>query len=116
MCIAAIRDIYNNFSAWVANFFNGGKEYAQANPVIKVNTALLDSYSQRLHTVNSTIAKIDERIDSLYWDVGLLDLWNLMCADLLTSYSERLEKCATYLSETSADFARIENELTKTVS
>ena len=112
MCIAAIRDTCNNFSTWVANFFYNGKGYAQANPLIKVNTVLLDNYAQRLHAVNSRIAKIDERIDSLYWRVGLLDLWNLMCADIFTGYSGHLTRCASYLSEISADLVNIENELT----
>lgn len=111
MCIAAIRDIYNNISAWVAQFFNNGRNYVERNPYIKVNTALLNSYSQRLNAVNARIAKVDERLDSLYWRVGLLDLWNLMSADIFTEYSGRLSRCASYLTDTATDFVNVENDL-----
>lgn len=113
MCIAAIRDICNNICAWCVNLFNSGKDYAKKNPQIKVNTALLTAYAQRLSSVNSKISQIDERLDSLYWDVGLLDLWKLMDADILTGYSSRLAKCATYLTDTAADFESVETDLVK---
>ena len=115
MCIAAIRDVCNNIVAWVTRLFNSGGKYAAANPQIKVNTDLLIQYSQRLYKVNMKISKLDERIDSLYWRVGLLDLWNLMQADILTGYSGRLNRCASYLSDTATDFVNTENDLVSKV-
>ena len=61
--------------------------------------------------VNRCISNLDGRMDSLYWRVGLLDLWNLMQADILTGYSWRLSRCASYLSDTATDFVNAENDL-----
>ena len=57
------------------------------------------------------IAKADERLDSFYWRVGLLDLWNLISADIFTEYSGRLSRCASYLTDTATDFVNVENDL-----
>ena len=96
---------------WFNNNLNVGYKYASSNPQIKVDTYKLRSYAQRLQSVNSRISRLDRRLDSLYWDVGLLDLWNLMQADLLTGYSWRLQRAATYLNDTAFDFEKAENEL-----
>ena len=65
----------------------------------------------RLSKVNFKISKVDERLDSLYLRVGLLDLWNLMQADILTGYSSKLTQCAAYFSDTAKDFAAVEKDL-----
>ena len=96
---------------WFNNNLNVGYKYASSNPQIKVDTYKLRSYAQRLQSVNSRISRLDRRLDSLYWDVGLLDLWNLMQADLLTGYSWRLQRAASYLNDTAFDFEKAENEL-----
>lgn len=91
--------------------YTAGYEYAEANPQIRIDTFKLDRYAQRIKTVQTRITKLDERLDSLYWRVGLLDLWNLMTADILTGYSWRLSRCASYLSDTAAEFVNAEKEL-----
>lgn len=90
---------------------SAGYKYATANPQIIVDTYKLGNYAQRLRSVNTRIANLDIRLDSLYWRVGLLDLWNLMQADILTGYSWRLSRCANYLSDTATDFSNAENDL-----
>jgi len=98
-------------SDWYNKTFNVGYKYAIANPQIIVDTYKLSSYAQRLRSVNVRIANLDKRIDSLYWRIGLLDLWNLMQADILAGYSWRLSRCANYLSDTATDFISVEKEL-----
>lgn len=71
---------------------------------IIVDTYKLDRYAQRIATVNSRISRLDRRLDSLYWRVGLQGLWNLMQADALTCYSWRLVRCQSYLQQTALDF------------
>lgn len=88
-----------------------GYKYASQNPKLVVDTYKLKNYAQSLKTVNNRITKLDRRLDSLYWKVGLLDLWNLMQADILNGYSLRLGKCSSYLNETAKDFEAIEKEL-----
>lgn len=78
---------------------------------IIVDTSKLDGYAQRLGFVNARITSLDFRLDALYSRAGLLDLWNLIQADLLTSYSWRLQRCQSYLQQTASDFAFTEQLL-----
>lgn len=116
---AQISDFINNciekISNWYNKTFNVGYKYATANPQIVVDTYKLGNYAQRLRSVNTRISNLDRRLDSLYWRVGLLDLWNLMQADILTGYSWRLSRCASYLSDTATDFVNAENDLVSKV-
>lgn len=78
---------------------------------IIVDTYKLNQYAQRIATVNSRISRLDRRLDSLYWRVGLQGLWNLMQADALTCYSWRLVRCQSYLEQTATDFESVEKVL-----
>ncbi len=108
--VAAINKIIAKLKSMSA-----GYKYATANPQIVVDTYKLSNYAQRLRTINTHISNLDRRLDSLYWRVGLLDLWNLMQADILTGYSWRLSRCASYLSDTATDFVNAENDLVSKV-
>ena len=96
---------------WLKCNFNEGYKYASANPLVKVDTYKMREYAKRLQAVNKRIVKIDQRLDSLYWKVGLLDFWKLLQADVFTGYSWRLSRAASYLNETASDFDAIETEL-----
>lgn len=91
---------------------SAGYKYAIESPQIIVDTFKLNNYAQRLSSINSRITELDGRLNNLYWQAGLLDLWNLMQANILTGYSWRLNRCANYLISTAADFNRVESELT----
>ncbi len=106
-------DIADRVENWYNENFNTGHIYASENPQIKLDTYKLRSYAQRLQAVNRRVYNLDGRLDSLYWKVGLLDLWNLIQADLLTSYSFRLMTCASYLDETAGEFEAVETDLLK---
>lgn len=105
----------NKVKAWCENNLKPGYRYATQNPQITVDTYKLESYAQRLRYVNRRIARIDGRLDALYWRVGLLDLWNLMRADILTGYSVRLSRAAAYLEATAADMDSVEKELLNSI-
>jgi hypothetical protein len=107
---AATIAAVNRFIAAVRSLSAGGR-YAAANPQIKVDTYKLSNYAARIQDVNRRIRNLDYRLDSLYWKVGLLDLWNLMQADLLTSYSWMLLRCSSYLLDTARDFENAETML-----
>lgn len=77
----------------------------------KVDTYKLTQYAQRLSRVNSRIANLDRRLDSLYWRVGLVGLWNLIIADSLTGYSWRLDRCKSYLEQTALEYDVVERYL-----
>ena len=95
---------------WISDFFSGRSNYDYGT-YIKLNTANLRSYANRLYDVNRRIGNLDSRMDGLYTKVGLLDLWNLLQADLLTGHSWRLSRCADYLYDTAADFENLESLL-----
>ena len=106
-----VQAVVSKLKNWYNRNFNAGYKYASANPLVKVDTYKLRDYASKIYDVNGRIAKLDGRLDSLYWRVGLLDLWKLMQADLMTGYSWRLLRAASYLSDTASDLDAIETEL-----
>lgn len=105
------RNCIDGLANWFNRTFNAGYRYAEDHPEIKIDTAQMRNFAQRLQAVNRRIVSVDRRLDNMYYRVGLLDLWNLMKADLLTGYSWRLDRCANYLNDTAEEFERVENEL-----
>lgn len=91
--------------------FDSKSSRAAVDPQIVLDTYKLRSYAERIMNVNRRLANLDRRMDSLYKSVGLLDLWNLLQADLCTKYSWRLLRAAEYLNDTAADFEAAETEL-----
>ena len=87
-------------------------KYASANPQITVDTFKLRDYAQRIKTINNRVVTLDKRLDALYSQVGLQDLWNLLQANILMGYSWRLLRCSSYLKETAEDMEAIEKKLT----
>ena len=85
--------------------------YANDNPHIIVNTTKLREYADDLHSINQTIKNIDSQMDSLYSKVGLLDIWNLLQADILTSYNKHIEKAEAYCRDTAARFEAADNSI-----
>ncbi len=110
-----IIDFYNKGKNWFNENFNSGYKEATRHPSFKLDTEKMRTYADRLSKVNSRITKVDRRLDSLYWKVGLFDLWNLMQADLLTGYSVRVLACATALDNTASDYEKNENKLKNTL-
>lgn len=78
---------------------------------IKVNTVSLNEYAQRISNVNKRIVNLDFRMDKLYRNAGLLDLFRILRNDLLIGYSVRLKKSQNYLVYTAQIFLDIEKEL-----
>lgn len=108
----AVTSFINKANEWFNKTFNSGYHYASENSFIKVDTGALRTYAGRLGRVNSRISKLDRRLDTLYGQVGLRDLWSLLQADVLTGYSWRLTRCINYLNDTAYDFESVERSLT----
>ena len=102
--VAAIDTFSNNVSEWFNQNFNSGNKAASADPTIRVDTARLRAYADRLEVVNKRLRTLDKRMDDLYFKVGLRDLFNLIQADLLTGSNWRVSNCAKYLDEAANDF------------
>lgn len=106
-----INTVVSGLSEWVNKNYNAGYKYASNNPYIEVNTATLRVYAERLTKINTRLTSLDKRLDSLYWRIGLQDIWNLLQADLMTGYSWRVANCAKYLNETASDFESTERDI-----
>lgn len=107
----AVVDAFNTLSELFSQNTNSGYKAASADPAIRVDTAKLRGYAERLEKVNRRLATLDGRIDDLYFKIGLLDLFNLLQADLLIGSSGRISNCVKYLEETANDFDRTERNV-----
>ncbi|MBP3415504.1 MAG: DUF2974 domain-containing protein, partial [Clostridia bacterium] len=108
--IDAAGNVIEKVKGWYAEK-SGTGSYVASNTTIKLDSVQMRNYASRLAEINRRIMAVDRRMDSLYWRVGLLDLWNLMQADILTSYSFKLTRCQKYLQETATDFENLERIL-----
>lgn len=109
--IAKVVEVFTEFTSWARKLFNPGYRYASSHPYIKIDTQRLREYAQRLSTVNKRLNHLDRSLDSLYTKVGLLDVWSLMQADLMTGESWRINRCISYLEETLEDFESAERKI-----
>ena len=78
---------------------------------IKLDTKSLGTYARRLDDVNTRISNLDSRMDKLYFKVGLIDLFKLIQADILTGYNGKIKKCRDYLNKSASSFNSLEKEL-----
>ncbi len=101
---------YKKISNWIKDLFSG-KNADTYGSFIHIDTGSLRGYADRLIKVNNRISKLDQRLDALYMQVGLRDLFKLIEVDALTGYSWRLNKCINYLNDTAADFESIERAI-----
>ncbi len=113
--IKEIVDFYNRFvdnaKEYYSKNFNRGYHYAITYPVVIVNTDRLYYYAKRLSLINTRLNYLNHKIDKLYWQIGLLDLWNLMQSDLKIGHSYKLLQCQNYLVQTVDDFEKAENKI-----
>lgn len=100
--VKAIGDYFDNLVKNVTSFFVnvikklGG--YFPVEPYLKVNVDRLFYYAQRLESIKRRVSALNDRIDSLYWEVDLLDMRHVLSADILTSFSYRLNQNINYLN------------------
>lgn len=108
--VKAIKETIEKIRNWIRNTFNRGVKYAQQNPWFRADTARLRDYAERLRRVNRRLADLDGDVRSLYWQVGLLDLWDILAANLITSWSVSLQLAQSYLSNTADRLEDAENK------
>ena len=73
-----------------------------------VDTQKLYNYGSRIDLVNRNIKSIDKRIDDLYFTVRLD---GLLQAVTLTNQASKLSACSKYLTETSEEIERADNNV-----
>lgn len=93
-----------------------GYEYAISNPNIVINTTTMESYARQLRTLSSRSKTLDNKMNNLYWNLGIewdtiANLGKLLKAGVILDFAGRLDKCANYLEETADDFNNVEASL-----
>ena len=100
--------LFNAAMEWLNSTFENirrnspGGKYVGSHPQFSADTNLLREYANRLRTVNSRLASLDRALNDLYLQVGLLDIDDILRANLVIGHSWRISKCQTYLN-TAAD-------------
>ena len=102
----ALKNVITSLRQWYRNTFNAGVKYVADNPYFKVNTQTLRDYATRIGDVNRRLGDLDGELRGLYWQVGFTDLWDILCANLLTSESPTLNQVKYYLNNSAT---RLEN-------
>lgn len=102
----AIKDAISAIKEWGRNTFNRGVSYVQNHPSFRGDPALLRDLANDIAGINSRLRTLDGMMNDLYWQVGFLDLWDILCSNLLTSGSPTLLQVQNYLNNTAS---RIEN-------
>lgn len=87
-----------------------GAQYVTNSPYFRADPVLLREYAGRLSTVNTAIMRLDKHLDDLYWQVGLLDILDIISANILTHYSIRLGSAKNYLNSAAEILESADNQ------
>lgn len=116
------KDFINNIASFINNFKewlfknSAGYKYASANPYISINTTTMASYASQLRSLSKRSKSLDQKMNSLYWHLGIewdtiANLGKLLKSGVILDFAGRLDKCANYLTDTASEFNEIEREL-----
>lgn len=118
-CFTAIREWCEDVKQWWRETFEKGVAYARSNPYFKVDADNLYTYADRVSTVMTRIKNLDRDLNDLYWQVGfldLLDVLDVLGANLMVGGTGKLKKVKNYLTNTADRFVLAENETTNIFS
>lgn len=104
-----VMDLVDAIDNQMSVCLNAGGTVCSAQIVIDTNR--MQTYADAISQINHRLRQLDQDMDELYEHIGLIDIWNLLQADLLTSGSYKLKRIENYLRETAADFNSIEQQL-----
>jgi hypothetical protein len=87
------------------SFITKAIDYVNGNnfpiePYIKVDIARLFHYASRLQAVQRRVAQLNDMIDDLYWEAGVMGLDNVLAADIASSFDIRIPESINYLNRT----------------
>ena len=110
-----VENVLKKLKEWL--FKNSaGYKYASANPYISIDTTTMASYASQLLSLSKRSKSLDQKMNSLYWHLGIewgtiANLGKLLKSGVILDFAGRLDKCANYLTDTASDFNKIEREL-----
>lgn len=96
----AVMGFVDKVTGWFDRNRNEAAKYVKEHPYFKADPDSLYNYAARLNNVNRRLSRLDRDMRSLYRQVGFLDLWDILVANLLTAESYYLSRAQTYLMNT----------------
>lgn len=87
-----------------------GVRYVRENPSFRVDTGKLRGYADRIGIVTHRLNALNDDLRDLYWQVGLLDVIDIVAARLLTGGNASLSPIKRYLNDTADRFDRAERK------
>lgn len=109
-----INNYFDNLSKTIASLVTGkGSKNSDSYVIgrISVDTARLASYESQLRQIRTRIANINDRIDNLYFKVGLFGIDNIFRVDILTSGTSKMNSIITSLQKTRSILEENERKL-----
>ena len=94
----AVKKLVKSISEYLHSNTPGAR-YASSNPSFRADTGLMREYANRLRAVNGRLTSLDRDLDDLYWQVGLLDVYDILKANIIAGYSPRIGLCQNYLNK-----------------
>ena len=76
-----------------------------------VDTNKLRYYAEKIQSANSRLSKLDQRLNQLYGNAGLLGVWQLIQMGSISGVRWELQKVSGYLYETATSWETVENRL-----
>lgn len=89
--------------------------YMNVNPLVYVNTDKAENAANKLRDLNKRLHDLDRRIKRLYFDIGWLDLLDLINSSIKVGYSVRIESCAAYLKFVAEDMQDADENIKRRV-
>ncbi len=78
---------------------------------IKVDTARLYDFANRLESINKRLRNLDYKLDDYYRRLGIISAFNLLMSDAKIAESNIIKGCINYLRDTATDFENLEKGL-----
>lgn len=108
--IAAIKSAVNAVKQWARNTFNKGVSYVRDHPSFSCDPDALERLADRLSNIQARLMRLDSDMNTLYWQVGFLDLLDILHANLVTGGSPTLFLAECYLRNAASRIRSAENQ------
>jgi hypothetical protein len=103
--VGKVGKFFETVAMQAKSFITKAIDYVNGNnfpiePYIKVDIARLFHYASRLQAVQRRVAQLNDMIDDLYWEAGVMGLDNVLAADIASSFDIRIPESINYLNRT----------------
>ncbi|MBR5969769.1 MAG: DUF2974 domain-containing protein [Lachnospiraceae bacterium] len=101
-CLKVLADTLDKIKEWARNTFNRGVQYVQQNKHFKIDPETFRGFARRLDSINSRLRTLDSNMNDLYWQVGLLDMYDIACINFATHGSNTIKCIRNYMNDTAS--------------